>query len=73
MRRTIDQKGNAKKANKQNVSGKTEVNRADDQIDLRKIIRFGKIVYNVFWDSGGPGAGADYECIYKWRDRLQWV
>jgi len=69
MRSTTDQKGNGKKANKLNVSGKTEGNRADDKIDPRKIIRFGKIVYSVFWDSGGPGAGADFEFIYKWRDR----
>jgi len=69
MRSTTDRKGNAKKANKQNISGKTEGNRADDTIDPRKIIRFGKIVYSVFWDSGAPGPGADYEFIYKWKDR----
>ncbi|OGP61000.1 MAG: hypothetical protein A2162_07345 [Deltaproteobacteria bacterium RBG_13_52_11b] len=37
--------------------------------EAKKIIRYGKVVYNVFWDSGGPGAGADYECVYRWRDK----
>lgn len=29
----------------------------------------GEKVYRLFWDSGGPGAGADHESIYKFRDR----
>jgi hypothetical protein len=29
----------------------------------------GEWVYRLFWDSGGPGAGAEYEKIYKFRDR----
>ena len=24
-------------------------------------------VFSLMWDSGGPGAGGDYESIYRWR------
>ena len=37
-------------------------------VEANKIIRYGRVVYSVFWDSGGPGAGADYECVFRWRD-----
>ena len=32
------------------------------------IIEEGEIVYALQWDSGGPGAGAGYEVVYKFRD-----
>src|SRR5262245_34871659 len=37
--------------------------------EAKKIIRFGKVVYELFWDSGGPGAGAEYEYVFRWRDK----
>ena len=37
--------------------------------EARKIIRFGRVVYELFWDSGGPGAGAEYEHVFRWRDK----
>jgi len=37
--------------------------------EAQKIIRFGKVVYELFWDSGGPGAGAEYEYVFRWRDK----
>jgi hypothetical protein len=37
--------------------------------EATKIIRFGKVVYELFWDSGGPGAGAEYEHVFRWRDK----
>jgi hypothetical protein len=36
--------------------------------DPKKIIRFGEVVYSLFWDSGAPGPGAEYESVFKWRD-----
>lgn len=36
--------------------------------DPKKIVRYGEVVFSVFWDSGAPGAGADYELIFRWRD-----
>jgi len=36
--------------------------------DPKKIIRFGEVVYCLFWDSGAPGPGAEYESVFKWRD-----
>ena len=27
----------------------------------------GEVVYSQYWDSGGPGAGADVDLIYKYR------
>jgi hypothetical protein len=35
------------------------------------IFEEGEIVFRLFWDSGGPGRGADEELIYKFRD-LYW-
>jgi hypothetical protein len=37
--------------------------------EARKIIRFGTVVYELFWDSGGPDAGAEYERVFRWRDK----
>jgi hypothetical protein len=28
----------------------------------------GDVVFSLAWDSGGPGAGAGVDCIYKYRD-----
>jgi hypothetical protein len=30
----------------------------------------GEVVFREYWDSGGPGAGADVECIYKYREHF---
>ena len=49
--------------------GKNRRDRIEGSEDLNKIIRYGRVVYNVFWDSGAPGPGAEYEYVYKWRDR----
>jgi hypothetical protein len=38
-------------------------------LSANKITQYGKVVYSVFWDSGAPGAGADCELIFKWRER----
>jgi hypothetical protein len=40
---------------------------AERKVDPKKIVRYGEVVFSVFWDSGAPGAGADYELILKWR------
>ena len=37
--------------------------------DIEKIIEEGETAYKLYWDSGGPGAGADYEVIYKYADK----
>lgn len=42
----------------------------DDDLSER-IYEEGERVLNLFWDSGGPGAGADCESIYKFRN-LYW-
>lgn len=36
------------------------------------IMEEGEIVYGLEWDSGGPGAGAGYEAVYKFKD-LYWA
>jgi hypothetical protein len=33
------------------------------------IFEEGQKVYDLYWDSGGSGAGADSEVVYKFRDR----
>jgi hypothetical protein len=38
------------------------------KVDPERIIRYGQIVYSLFWDSGAPGPGAEYESVFKWRD-----
>ena len=38
----------------------------EDKWDVEKIIEEGEIAYKLYWDSGGPGAGADSEIIYKY-------
>jgi hypothetical protein len=38
------------------------------KVGPKKIIQFGEEVFSVFWDSGAPGAGAEYESVFKWRD-----
>jgi hypothetical protein len=30
----------------------------------------GDCVFSLFWDSGGPGAGAEEERIYRWKDKF---
>lgn len=42
---------------------------AEVAIDILKeiIIDEGKVVFEAFWDSGGPGAGADSEYVFKYR------
>jgi hypothetical protein len=37
-----------------------------DQDQIEEMVENGKIVYSFYWDSGGPGAGADVEAIYKY-------
>lgn len=39
------------------------------EITPDEIIEHGKVAFSMYWDSGGPGAGADFERIYRWRDR----
>lgn len=41
---------------------------AGRKADPKKIVRHGEVVFSVFWDSGVPGAGAEYELVFKWRD-----
>ena len=36
------------------------------------ILKEGKTVYSLFWDSGGPGGGAGSETIIKFKD-LYWT
>lgn len=31
------------------------------------ITEYGEQVYSLFWDSGGPGGGAEYEYIYRYQ------
>lgn len=40
----------------------------DDSL-REQIIDNGEIVYSLFWDSGAPGAGAEYEYIYHYDDK----
>ena len=37
-----------------------------NQDQIEELFENGEIVYSVYWDSGGPGAGADVEAIYKY-------
>lgn len=39
-----------------------------DEKRIELIKEQGDCVCSLFWDSGGPGAGADYEQIYKYKD-----
>ena len=39
----------------------------DDDLQER-IYEEGERVLSLFWDSGGPGAGADYEAVYKFQN-----
>jgi hypothetical protein len=41
---------------------------AGRKVDPKRIIRYGQVVYSLFWDSGAPGPGAEYESVFKWRD-----
>lgn len=68
MKRPANRKENQEKAKKPGPSRATQKSSRNDKIDPRKIIQYGKIVYHLFWDSGAPGPGADYECVYKWRN-----
>jgi hypothetical protein len=38
-----------------------------DQDQIEEMVENGEIVYSVYWDSEGPGAGADVEAIYKYN------
>lgn len=67
MKRSTKIRGIKKKAQKQVVSKGTQERRTNDKPAAGRITRYGKIVYNEFWDSGAPGPGADSECVYKWR------
>lgn len=33
------------------------------------IMEKGDCAYHQFWESGAPGAGADYESVYRFSDR----
>jgi hypothetical protein len=46
----------------------------DANLDFLKelILKEGKTVYSLFWDSGGPGGGAGSETIIKFKD-LYWT
>ena len=38
--------------------------------DLQEeIAKNGEAVYGVYWDSGAPGAGADWETVYKYKGK----
>jgi hypothetical protein len=58
---------------KRNLRAKAGASREQDKEaasrEARKIIRFGRVVYELYWDSGGPGAGAEYERVFRWRDK----
>jgi hypothetical protein len=47
-------------------NGKGRVKR---KISPGRIIQYGKVAFSVFWDSGNPGAGADYERVFRWRNK----
>jgi hypothetical protein len=49
---------------KRNVEG-----RVKKKISPERIIQYGKVAYSVFWDSGNPGAGADFERVFHWRNK----
>lgn len=58
-------------------SSKLENGAAMDHENLEELVTEwildeGKRVFSNDWDSGGPGAGADSELIYLWRD-LYWA
>lgn len=38
-----------------------------DPEDVDEIIENGELVFSHFWDSGGPGAGAETETIYRFQ------
>lgn len=65
IKTTQNKKGRARRKGSPPASRRGSVK---GSVDPKKIIRYGQIVYSVFWDSGAPGAGADYELIFKWRD-----
>ncbi len=69
MKRPTSLKGKEKKSKMEGILDFRRKQKGDAKISPSKIVQYGKIVYEVFWDSGAPGAGADWECIYKWRDR----
>ena len=58
---------------KRNPRAKVGASREEDKEaasrEARKIIRFGRVVYELYWDSGGPGAGAESEYLFRWRDK----
>ncbi len=38
-------------------------------LDYDTVIEEGELVYSIAWDSGGPGAGADAECVFRLGSR----
>jgi hypothetical protein len=56
---------------KQNRRAKAGASREQDKETASReaIVEFGEVVYDHFWDSGGPGAGAESECVFRWRDK----
>jgi hypothetical protein len=45
------------------------MNESDNDNDLIEVVRKqGECVCTIHWDSGGPGAGADVESIYKFKN-----
>lgn len=39
----------------------------EQDIDGDPVLEEGELVYSLYWDSGGPGAGAEYESVYLWE------
>jgi hypothetical protein len=53
---------------KTDTSGVPDEDRAARN-EASKIIECGTVVYELFWNSGGPGAGAEYEHVFRWRNK----
>lgn len=47
------------------------MNNLEDELS-NVLLKRGTRVLHLYWDSGGPGAGADCEDIYKFQD-VYWV
>jgi hypothetical protein len=39
----------------------------DRQVDAEILEEQGQRVYSMFWDTGGPGGGADYNYVYQYQ------
>jgi len=44
-------------------------NRIPNDEEMEQLMEEQEPVYSMFWDSGGPGAGADAEEVYRWGDK----